>query len=98
MGESRDDGKRRFDADRTTKLTWQELSHEELRAALAGAKSGSDPRAAMKLIGYFHGRIRDNLPYDQTILLEYLLHAFGRIVDGLPADRALGLDARAGIK
>jgi hypothetical protein len=77
--------------DRTVKLTWKDISEAELRAALADAKGGSDPRASLRLIEYFHRRIRDNLPYDQTILFEYLEHAFGRIIDGEPADRALGL-------
>jgi hypothetical protein len=88
-------GERKWDADRTVKLTWKDISEAELRAALAGVKSGSDPAASMKLIEYFYGRIHENLPYDQTILFEYLDHVFGKIVDGQPADRAFGLERQA---
>lgn len=87
---------RKADADRTVKLTWKDISESELRAALSGAKTGTDPAAAMKLIEYFHKRIHDNLSYDQTILFEYLVHAFGGIVDGQSADRALGLERWSG--
>ncbi len=89
------EGGRKSDADRTVKLTWKDISEAELRAALAGVKSGSDPAASMKLVEYFHKRIHDNLPYDQTILFEYLDHVFGRIVDGQPPDRAFGFERRA---
>lgn len=82
------------DADRTVKLTWQELSEAELRATLAAAKNGADPAAAMNLIKYYYQRIHENRPYDQTILLEYLVHVLGAIVDGQSADRAFGLERR----
>lgn len=96
MAKTRNEDKRKSDVDRTVKLTWKDISEAELRAALAGAKSGSDPAASMKLIEYFYKRIHDNLPYEQTILLEYLDHVFGRIVDGQPADRAFGFERKAG--
>jgi hypothetical protein len=79
-------------ADRTVTLTWKDISDADLRAALAGAKSGSDPAAAMRLIEYFHRRIHDNLPYDQTILLEFLDHVFGGIIEGRKPGDALGLE------
>ena len=88
-----DQGK--VDADRTVKLTWKDLSEADLRAALAGVKGGSDPAASMKLVEYFYRRIHDNLPFDQTILFEYLDHVFGRIVDGQRPDRAFGFKQRA---
>lgn len=95
MQKTRNEGERKLDADRTVKLTWKEVSEAELRAALASAKSGSDPAAAIKLIEYFYKRIHDNLPYNQTILFEYLDHAFGGIVDGRPVDSAFGLERRS---
>lgn len=94
MPKTRNEGERKSDVDRTVKLTWKEVSEAELRAALASAKGGSDPAAAMKLIEYFYRRIHDNLPYDQTILFEYLDHALGGIVDGRAADSAFGLERR----
>jgi len=95
MQNTRNEGERKSDVDRTVKLTWQDVSEAKLRAALAGAKSGSDPAAAIKLIEYFYRRIHDNLPYDQTILFEYLDHVFGGIVDGRTADSAFGLERRS---
>jgi hypothetical protein len=95
MEKNRRDDNRASAADRTVKLTWQDISEAELRAALADVKRGADPAASLRLIEYFYRRLRDNLPYDQTILFEYLEHAFGRIVDGEPADRALGLARQA---
>lgn len=83
------------DADRTVKLTLRDISEADLRAALASVKGGFDPAASMKLIEYFYARIHDNLPYDQTILLEYLEHAFGKIVDGVRPDHAFGIKQRA---
>jgi hypothetical protein len=87
---------RKADADRTVKLTWKEISEAELRAALANARNGTDPAAAMKLIEYFYKRLNDNLSYDQTILFEYLIHVFGSIVEGQSAARAFGLERRSG--
>jgi len=95
MDDTKSKGERKFGADRTVKLTWKDISETELRAALAAAKSGADPATAMKLIEYYYKRIKDNLPYDQTILFEYLVHVFGGIVDGQSADRALGLERRS---
>ncbi len=95
MKKTGNEGGRKSNADQTVKLTWKDLSEAELRAALAGVKSGSDPAASMKLIEYYYKRIHDNLPYDQTILFEYLDHVFGRIVEGQPADRAFGLERQA---
>lgn len=96
MDETRKAGERNADVDRTVKLTWKDISEAELRALLAGATSGSDPAASMRLVEYFHGRIHDNLPFDQTILFEYLDHVFGRLLQGQPADRAFGLARQAG--
>ncbi len=96
MEEQKKEAGRRPDADRTVKLTWKDVSEAELRSALASAKSGSDPAASMQLVEYFYRRIRDKLPYDQTILFEYLEHVFGRIVEGQPTDRALGFERQAG--
>jgi hypothetical protein len=95
MEKTRNAGERKSDADRTINLTWKDLSEAELRAALAAMKSGADPAASMKLIEYFHKRIHDSLPYDQTILFEYLDHVLGAIVAGQPADRAFGLERQA---
>lgn len=92
MEKTRDVATRKSDADRTQTLTWKELSEAELRTALAAMKSGADPAASMKLIEYFHRRIHDSLPYDQTILFEYLDHVLGAIVAGQAADRAFGLE------
>lgn len=78
------------DADRTVKLTWQEISDADLRLALAGVKAGSDPAAAIKLLEYFYRQIHGNLPFDQVILLEYLDCVFGRIVEGQEPNRVLG--------
>jgi hypothetical protein len=94
MEKPKNKSERKSDADRTVKLTWKDISEVELRAALAGAKSGADPAASMKLIEYFHKRIHDNLPYDRTILFEYLDHVFGGIVNGQSADRAFGIEQR----
>jgi hypothetical protein len=74
------------------------MSDADLRATLTRARSGADPGAAMQLIEYFHRRIRDNLPYDRTILFEYLEHVFGRIVDGERPDRAFGFTQGVGDK
>ena len=95
MKKTRKEGGLKSDVDQTIKLTWKDISEAELRAALGGVKSGSDPAASMKLIEYFYKRIHDNLPYDQTILFEYLDHVFGGIVNGQPADRAFGLERQA---
>ena len=96
MENTRKEGGRKSDVDRTVKLTWKDISEAELRSALASVKGGSDPAASMKLIEYFYRRIQDKLPYDQTILFEYLEHVFGRLVEGQPANRALGLEPPAG--
>ena len=95
MEKNQNEDGRKSDADRTVKLTWKDISDAELRAVLARVKGGSDPVASMKLIEYFYRRIHDNLPYDQTILFEYLDHVFGRIIDGQPPDRAFGFERRA---
>ena len=97
MQKTRNEGERKSDVDRTVKLTWKEVSDADLRAALAGAKDGSDPAASMKLIEYFYRRIHDNLPYDQTILFEYLDHVFGRIVEGERRTH-VGLEGGRGVK
>lgn len=78
------------EADRTVKLTWKEISETDLRLALAGVKSGSDPAAARKLLEHFYRQIHGNLPYDQVILLEFLDCVFGRIVEGQEPNRVLG--------
>ena len=95
MKKTRTEDGQRADPDRTVKLTWKDISEAELRALLAGAKSGSDPASSIKLIEYFYHRIHDNLPYEQTLLLEYLDHVFGGLVNGQPADRALGIERQA---
>jgi len=84
------------DADRTVKLTQQEMAYEDLRSTLSDLKIASNPRAARKLMAYFHGRIRDNLPYDQTILFEYLECVFGRILRGESPDHVLGSETDSG--
>lgn len=96
MKNTRNDDQRKSDADRTVKLTWKDISEAELRAALAAMKRGSDPAASRKLVEYFYERIHDSLPYEQTILLEYLEHVFGMIVAGRPADQAFGFEPPAG--
>ena len=81
---------RKLDVDRTLKLKWKDISEAELQATLERAKAGSDPAASMELIEYFYRRIHDNLAYDQTILLAFLDHVFGEILDGKQPDRVLG--------
>ena len=85
---------RKLDVDRTLKLKWKDISDAELHAALESVKGGSDPAASMKLIEYFFRRIHDNQSYNQTILLEFLDHIFGKIVDGQQPDHAFGLSQR----
>jgi len=81
---------RKLDVDRTLELKWKDISDAELHAALESVTGGSDPVASMKLIEYFYRRIHGNQSYDQTILLEFLDHVFGKIVDGQQPDQAFG--------
>ena len=78
-------------ADRTVKLSVKELSDAELRATLERLTAGGEAAAAMKLAEYFHRRIRDNLPYDQSLLYAYLEHVLGRLLDGERPDRVFGV-------
>ena len=85
---------RRLDVDRTLRLKWKDISEAELRATLESVKGGSDPAASMKLIEYFYRQIHDNQSYDQTILLAFLDHIFGEILDGRQPDHVLGFKQR----
>jgi hypothetical protein len=86
--------RRKRDVDRTVKLTWKDIPELELRAALERVTTGYDPVASMQLIEYFYRRIHDHLPYDQSVLVEYLDHVLGGIVGGEAPDVALGLKPR----
>ena len=95
MNKTPERDEKKVDADRTVKLTWKDISQADLRAALASVKGGPDSSTSMKLIEYFHRRFQDNLPYDQTILFEFLDHVFGKIVGGETPDQAFGFKQRA---
>lgn len=72
-------------------LKWRNLTDAELISALAAAKLGSDPVAARTLIEYFYQRIHSGERYNERVLLEYLDHAFGKIIeDKQSADHAFG--------
>jgi len=77
--------------DTTVPLNWKAISEAQLDALLNKAKSGRDPAAAKQLIEYFYRRIHANEPYNQTVLLEYLHHAFGKIVEGQTPGQAFGI-------
>jgi hypothetical protein len=98
MDKTQNQGDRKLEVDRTVNLTWTDFSEVELRATLAAMKSGEDPAASKRLIEYFYKRIHDSLPYDQTILFEYLDHVLGAIVNGQSANRAFGLERQSAKK
>src|SRR5690606_2857313 len=56
-----------------------------------------DPQAARNLIEAFYERIGEGEGLNERILLEYVYHAFGLIVNkGYSADQAFGLDRHRG--
>jgi hypothetical protein len=68
-----------------------------LQGYLAFVKYGHDPEAARDLMKYFHERITKGLPFNQPVLLEYLGHAFGQILnENKSADEAFGLKLARG--
>ena len=95
MNKTHERDQKKADVDRTVQLTSKDISQADLRAALASVKGGSDSFTSMKLIEYFHRRIHDDLPYDQTILFEFLDHVFGKILGGETPDQAFGFKQRA---
>ena len=62
------------------KRKWQDVSDADLNGALAAVKHDFDPVAARTLIEYFYERIHNNDPYNEKVLLEFLDHAFGKII------------------
>lgn len=73
------------------------ISESELNGLLAAVKFSNDPVAARNLVEYFYARIHAVEAYNERILLEYIEHAFGRIVnEGVSADHALGFKQSRG--
>ncbi len=78
-------------------MKWHDVVNSELNGALAAVKYGHDPVAAKNLIEYFLERFRDGSHYNEHILLEFLDHAFGKIIEeGWSADHAFGLKLKRG--
>jgi len=78
-------------------MKWLDVADADLNSALAAVKYGHDPVAAKNLIEYFHERFKDGLPYNERILIEFLGHAFGKIIEeGSSADHAFGLKLKRG--
>ena len=68
------------------------VSDSDLRGALNEVMYGFDSEAAFGLISYFHERMLEGGNFDERILLDFVYHAFGKIVkDGYSADQAFGL-------
>ena len=78
-------------------MNLENASEADLNGALAAVMSAHDPKAAKNLVEYFYVRIRAGEPYNERILLEYIDHAFGRIVnEGVSADHAFGFKKKRG--
>lgn len=87
--------KRKDKEDEPTK--WGEMTGDDLKGALVAVIHGHDPVAARNLIECFHERMRDDQTYDERVLLEYVHHAFTKIVkENWTADQAFGLKLRRG--
>jgi hypothetical protein len=75
----------------------ERISDHDLKGALTAVKYGYDPVAALNLIEYFHKKISEDGAYHTPFLLEYIHHAFGKIVEeGWSADHAFGLKLKRG--
>ncbi|MHB1214230.1 MAG: hypothetical protein ACYCY9_04495 [Thiobacillus sp.] len=80
------------DASIASATKWSGVTREDLEGALMVVMHGQDPVAARNLIEYFHEHVLDPNAPDIDVLLAYIRHAFGRIVeDGKSADVAFGL-------
>lgn len=74
----------------TNTMKYSNVTDAELNGALAAVIHGHDEVAARSLVEYFHERIHQGEAFNERVLLEYLDHAFGRIVAGKSADVAFG--------
>jgi hypothetical protein len=73
-------------------MKWANVTHDDLKAALASIKNGFDPEAAQNLIEYFHERMSSGYPYDEEILRELMALVFSRMVeDKRTGSQAFGL-------
>ena len=63
------------------------LTTDEVRVLLVRAKSGNDADAAQKLIAHFRDAIIDGGDFDRRLLDDYLLHAFGKILNDLKDEK-----------
>lgn len=78
-------------------MEWHVATERDLMGALAAAMYGHDPDAARNLIQYFHERFQDGGPYNNRVLIQFLTHAFGKIItEGWSADHAFGLKLKRG--
>ncbi|HMV21143.1 MAG TPA: hypothetical protein PKL28_11205 [Rhodocyclaceae bacterium] len=78
-------------------MKWCDVKDADLNGALAAVKYGHDPVAAMNLIEYFHERFKGDFPYNERILIEFIGHAFSKIIeDRWGADHAFGLKLTRG--
>lgn len=58
-------------------------------------KNDYEPFAARSLIEYFHERFREGYPYNERVLLEFVAHAFAKMIEeNWTADHAFGLKLR----
>lgn len=78
-------------------MKWLDVTEADLNDALAAVKYGHDPDAARNLIEYFYERIRSGERHNERVLLEFLDHAFGKIVeDNWSPNHAFGLALKRG--
>lgn len=74
-----------------------EVTDKDLYGALAAVMHGFDPVAAHNLVRYFHDCLQDGRPYNEQILLDYVYHAFGKIInEKVSADHAFGFKQSRG--
>ena len=74
-----------------------EVSDADIHGALAAVKHGHDPVAAKNLIEYFYERIHEGKGFNERVLLAFLDHAFGRIVnEGWDPNHAFGFKLKRG--
>jgi hypothetical protein len=70
---------------------------DELRSALAAAKTGTDPDSAHALMREMLTRIRSGDRSIMPFVENWIIYAFGKVIeDGYSADQAFGLKARKG--
>lgn len=77
-------------------LKWQDVTRDDLDAALASIKRGHDQEAAQNIIEYFHERMSTGISYDQQFLHELMAFVFAGIAEGKTADQAFGLKLQRG--